>query len=227
MGGHGRWGGSALAGLRAVFSLYPEPVTIIARRDAGIALLADLQGKRVNIGSPGSGTHETWDMISATLGWRRQDLAGLTELKPAAARSAPCEGRIDALVLLLGHPNQEVGAMLQDCDARLVGIPEATVAKLIDGRPYFREAVIPAAAYGLALDVLSFGGGATLVTTAGLDDGVVERIVEAVVGRIEGFAACSRRCAISRSARWRGNSLTAPMHPGALRAFQDLGVLPR
>ncbi len=76
VGGHGRWGGGALAGLRAVFSLYPEPVTIIARRDAGIALLADLQGKRMNIGSPGSGTQETWDMISATLGWHRQDLAG-------------------------------------------------------------------------------------------------------------------------------------------------------
>ncbi len=84
--------------------------------------------------------------------------------------------------------------MLQDCDARLVGIPEATVAKLIDGRPYFREAVIPAAAYGLALDVPSFGGGATLVTTPGSTRGRREDR-RGGRGTARGAAACSRRCA--------------------------------
>src|SRR6056297_338974 len=42
--------------LRAVFSVHPEPVTILARDGSGIDNITDLKGKRVNIGNPGSGT---------------------------------------------------------------------------------------------------------------------------------------------------------------------------
>ena len=45
--------------LRAVFSVHPEPFTVVARADSGIKTFADLKGKRVNIGNPGSGQRGT------------------------------------------------------------------------------------------------------------------------------------------------------------------------
>ena len=70
--GDGPWSGKAFDGLRSVFSLYPELVTVIARADAHIKELADLAGRSVNVGSPGSGTRATWDAIEAELGWSNQ-----------------------------------------------------------------------------------------------------------------------------------------------------------
>ena len=55
-------------GLRAIFSVHAEPVTIVARRDSGIRHINDLKGKRVNIGNPGSGTRATWEVIEGALG---------------------------------------------------------------------------------------------------------------------------------------------------------------
>ena len=49
------WKGDAIPSLRAVFSVYPESVQIVANRDAGIKNWNDLKGKRINIGNPGSG----------------------------------------------------------------------------------------------------------------------------------------------------------------------------
>jgi len=48
--------------LRAMFSVHPEPVTILARRDSGITNIEDLKGTRVNIGNAGSGTRGTWEV---------------------------------------------------------------------------------------------------------------------------------------------------------------------
>jgi len=45
--------------LRAVFSVHPEPFTVVARADSGITNFEDLKGKRVNIGNPGSGQRGT------------------------------------------------------------------------------------------------------------------------------------------------------------------------
>ena len=39
--------------LRAVFSVHPEPFTVVVRADAGINSFDDLKGKRVNVGNPG------------------------------------------------------------------------------------------------------------------------------------------------------------------------------
>ena len=55
-------------GLRAIFSVQAEPVTIVARRDSGIRHINDLKGKRMNIGNPGSGTRATWEVIEGALG---------------------------------------------------------------------------------------------------------------------------------------------------------------
>ncbi len=66
--------------LRAVFSVHPEPVTVLARREAGIKNIADVKGKRLNIGNPGSGTRGTWEVFVSSIGWCYGDLKLASEI---------------------------------------------------------------------------------------------------------------------------------------------------
>src|SRR5262249_39752844 len=67
--------------LRALFSLHGEPLTLIARRNAGIAGLADLKGKRVNVGPKGSGQRVLADQLIHAEGWTDADFASLGEIE--------------------------------------------------------------------------------------------------------------------------------------------------
>jgi len=60
--------------LRAVFSVHPEPISIVARKDSNIKHVSDLVGKRVNIGNPGSGTEATWNVLWKAMGNTNKDL---------------------------------------------------------------------------------------------------------------------------------------------------------
>ena len=92
-------------GLRAVFSVHPEPFTVVARADAGIKTFDDLKGKRVNIGPPGSGTRDTMDIVMAAKGWTLDDFALASGLKPAEQSQALCDNKIDAMLYAVGHPS--------------------------------------------------------------------------------------------------------------------------
>jgi len=101
----------AFEDLRAVFSLHPEPFTVVARADAGITDFEDLKGKRVNIGNPGSGQRATMDVVMDTLGWTTSDFSVASELPPNEQASALCDNNIDAMIYTVGHPS---GAIQKD-----------------------------------------------------------------------------------------------------------------
>jgi TRAP transporter TAXI family solute receptor len=71
--GEGAWIGRPFIGLRSVLSLYPELVTVMVRADSRIQGLTGLAGRRVNVGSQGTGIRATWDAIEAELGWRDEE----------------------------------------------------------------------------------------------------------------------------------------------------------
>ena len=56
-------GDAAFPDIRAVFSVHPEPFTLIARADAGIESFEDLKGKRFNVGNAGSGLRATTEVL--------------------------------------------------------------------------------------------------------------------------------------------------------------------
>ena len=95
----------AFEDLRAVFSLHPEPFTVVARADAGITNFDDLAGKRVNIGNPGSGQRGTMDVVMEAMGWTVDTFAQATELPPAEQSLALCDNNVDAIVYTVGHPS--------------------------------------------------------------------------------------------------------------------------
>src|SRR5918994_997382 len=68
--GHGK-----VENLRAITNLYPESVHIVARKDAGIGSVRDLEGKRVSLDEPGSGTLVDARLILEAFGLSEDDLS--------------------------------------------------------------------------------------------------------------------------------------------------------
>jgi TRAP transporter TAXI family solute receptor len=101
--------------LRAVFSVHPEPFTVVARADSGIGSFADLEGKRVNIGNPGSGQRGTMEVVMGTLGWDKDSFALASELKSAEQSQALCDNKIDAMIFTVGHPSGSIKEATTSC----------------------------------------------------------------------------------------------------------------
>ncbi len=213
----------AFENLRAVFSVHPEPVTIVARADAGISNISDIKGKRLNIGNPGSGTRGTWEVIEEAMGWERSDLKLAAEMKSAETGQAMCDGKIDAYFWLVGHPSALTQESLATCDAVLVDATGDAIDKLVADNPYYRAATIPAGMYNNADDVSTFGVGATFVSSADVPEEVVYVVVKAVFENFDSFRKLHPAFANLSEAEMISDSLSAPLHDGAAKYYKERG----
>ena len=209
--------------LRAVFSVHPEPVTIVARADSGIKNLTDAKGKRMNIGNPGSGTRGTWEVIEGALGWERKDLKLASEMKSAETGQAMCDGKIDAYFWLVGHPSALTQESLATCDSHLVSATGAEIEKLVADNPYYRQAIIPAGMYNNEEDITTFGVGATFVSSADVPEEVVYVVVKAVFENFDNFKKLHPAFANLTEAEMIADSLSAPLHDGAAKYYKERG----
>jgi TRAP transporter TAXI family solute receptor len=210
-------------GLRAVFSVHPEPVTIIAHDDSGISNITDFKGKRVNIGNPGSGTRGTWEVIEAALGWERSDLKLAAEMKSAETGQAVCDRKIDAYFWLVGHPSALTQESLSTCDAHLVNATGDAIDKLVADNSFYRTATIPAGMYNNESDVSTFGVGATFVTRADVPDEVVYVVVKAVFDNFDNFKKLHPAFGNLKPEEMISDSLSAPLHDGAAKYYKERG----
>jgi TRAP transporter TAXI family solute receptor len=213
----------AFKDLRAVFSVHPEPVTILARSDAGIKNITDLKGKAVNIGNPGSGTRGTWDVIEQALGWKREDLKVAAELKSAETGQALCDGKIQAYFWLVGHPSALTQETLSSCEAVLVNATGDAIDKLVADNSYYRTATIPAGMYNNKEDVTTFGVGATFVSSAQVPEDVVYTVVKAVFENFDQFKKLHPAFANLNEKEMISDSLSAPLHAGAQKYYKEKG----
>lgn len=212
--------------LRAMFSVHPEPVTILARSDSGIKTIADLKGKRVNIGNAGSGTRGTWDVMESALGWKRSDLRLASELKSAETGQALCDNKIDAYFWLVGHPSALTQETMSTCDAVLVNTDHAAIGKLVDDNSYYRWANIPGGMYPRTpSDVKTFGVGATFVSSTQVPDDVAYVVAKAVLSNLDDFRKLHPAFANLKAKEMISDSLSAPLHPGAAKAYKELGLM--
>ncbi|WP_136682394.1 TAXI family TRAP transporter solute-binding subunit [Falsirhodobacter xinxiangensis] len=207
--------------LRAVMSLYPETLTILARADAHILSLGGLLGKRIDIGLPASGRRATIMRLLEAVGYDRSQFAALLELPAGAGLDELCAGRIDATVLIVGHPNAGVARAIRDCDARLVPVSGPQVRAFLQANPDYVHASIPRIPYGHKGRTQTFAVVATLVTRAETPDDIVNAIVRHVLENMTlvGLSASVLENLSPRGMRDTG--LAAPLHPGAVAAFDS------
>ena len=213
-------------GLRAVFSIHPEPFTVVARADAGISNFEDLKGKRVNVGNPGSGQRGTMEVLMEASGWTMDDFAVASELQAAEQSQALCDNNIDAMVYTVGHPSGSIQEATTACDAVLVNVTGAAVDQLVADNPFYRTATIPGGMYrGNDADTNTFGVGATLVTSADVPEDVVYNLVKSVFDDIDAFRGLHPAFANLDPKQMANDGLSAPLHPGAEKFYREAGLI--
>jgi TRAP transporter TAXI family solute receptor len=210
--------------LRAVFSVHPEPFTVVARKDSGITRFDDLKGKRVNIGNPGSGQRGTMEVIMKAKGWTKDDFKLVAELKAAEQSQALCDNNIDAMVYVVGHPNGSIQEASTSCETMLVPVDGPVIQELIDNNPYYAKAIIPGGMYeGSAEDTPTFGVVATFVSSNKAPEETIYQVVKAVFDNFDRFKKLHPAFAHLKPEHMIKDGLSAPLHDGAMKYYKEQG----
>ena len=222
----GQFEGKPIKQLRAMFSLHPEPFTVLARKDSGIKNFEDMKGKRVNIGNPGSGQRATMDVVLKAKGWTTADFSLASELKPAEQSQALCDNKVDAIVYTVGHPNGSIQEATTSCETVLVNVDGPAIDKLLAENPFYSKATIPGGMYtGNANDTTTFGVGATVVTSATVAEDVVYQTVKAVFENFDDFKKLHPAFGVLDKKGMTMNALSAPLHDGAAKYYREAGLM--
>lgn len=211
--------------LRALFSLHAEAFTLVARDDANIQDFKDLQGKRVNLGDPGSGNRSTMELLMKEYGYTPATYKLATDLKPAEMAGALCDDKIDAYVYVVGHPNGSIKEASTTCKSHVVPVVGAEVDAFMEKYPFYPAASIPGGMYtGTPDTVKTFGPRATLLASADLPDDVAYEVVKSVFGNLDEFKKLHPVLEnLTPEEMLTGNSVE--FHPGALRYFKEAGLI--
>lgn len=214
--------------LRAVFSIHPESVTLVAAVDAGVKNIKDLKGKKVNIGNPGSGQRQNAIDALEAVGINIDKDLQAESIKASEAASLLQDGRIDAFFYTVGHPSGAIKEATSGArKVRLASITGPGIDALLAKYPYYAKATIPVSLYPGAQndkDVETFGVKATLVTSAKVSDDVVYAITKEVFDNFEDFKKLHPAYAtLTKENMLEG--LSAPIHPGAMRYFKEAGLM--
>lgn len=212
--------------LRSVFSVHPEPFTVVVRADAGIKHIGDLIGKRVNLGNPGSGQRATMEVVMEALGWTSRDFASVSELALLEQGEALCENEVDAVVFTGGHPSDSILGATTACDSIIIEVSGSEIDELVADNPYYRYAVIPADTYrGNPNSTVTFGVEATLVSSTRTDADVVYAVVKSVFENFDEFRSMHPAITGLEKAQMVPDRLSAPVHPGAAKYYREVGLM--
>src|SRR6056297_1871378 len=210
--------------LRAVFSVHPEPFTVVARADAGIETFEDLQGKRVNVGNPGSGQRGTMEVLMEAMGWTMDDFAVASELQAAEQSQALCDNNIDAMIYTVGHPSGSIQEATTACDSVLVNVSNEAVDMLVEENSFYRTATIPGGMYrGNDEDTQTFGVGATFVSSDAVSEEAVYTVVKSVFENFDDFRGLHPAFANLDPQEMATAGLSAPLHAGAAKYYKEQG----
>ncbi len=224
--GVGPYANDAYRDLRTVFSVHPEPFTVLARKEAGITRFEDFRGKRFNVGSPGSGTRASMDHLLTALGWTLDDFSPAFELRADEHGPALCDGRIDGFFHAVGFPSANIQDPTSTCGAQLVPLTGPAVEKLVAGNPYYAKSTIPGGMFAAnPQPTQTYGVLATLVTSAAMPDEVVYELVGAAFENFDEFKRLHPAFARLDRVSMIKDGLSAPLHPGAAKYYRERGWL--
>ncbi len=218
--------GGAHSDLRAVFSVHPEPFTVLAHPNAGVTEFEDFKGKRFNVGNPGSGTRASMERLLSAMGWTLADFSLASELKADEHGPALCDGKIDGFFYGVGHPSANIQDPTTTCGAKLVPLTGEVIDELVAENPYYAQVVIPGGLYNANPDdTETFGVLATLTASANVPEESVYQLVKAVFENFDEFKSLHPAFANLTPENMVSDGNSAPLHPGAEKYYKEQGWL--
>jgi len=210
--------------LRAVYSVHPEPFTVLARKDSGVTKFEDFKGKRFNIGNPGSGTLASMEELLKQMGWSDASFSLAAQLKADEQGTALCDNKIDGFYYGVGHPSAAIQDPTTACGAKLISLTGPAIDALVKEHPYYAKAEIPGGMYANNPNPTeTYGVLATVVTSSKVSDDVVYNLVKATFDNFDEFKKLHPAFANLDPKAMIKNGLSAPLHPGAIKYYKEKG----
>ena len=212
----------AVDSFRVIAGLYAAAVQLITM-DPSIKSVADLKGKAVSIGAPGSGVYfNALDVLAA---------AGLTvdDIQPqymsfGDSTDGLKDGKIQAAFIVAGAPTPAITELCTTNSAYLVPIDGDIAAKLMADNEFYTAYTVPAGTYaGQDADVVTVTVKATLIVDAKASEDAVYAITAAIFDNIDAITAEHAKGS-ELSLENATTGMAAPFHPGAAKYFAEKGI---
>jgi TRAP transporter TAXI family solute receptor len=224
------WQGNPEAGfkaplrkLRLVAGIYSNYVQIVASADAGVASLADLRGKRVSVGAPGSGTELNARAIVRAAGLAYSDFARVEYLPFGESVDLMKNRQIDVTLQSAGLGVASLRDLSSSIPIVMIAIPPDVVRRV--GNPVYVPGTIPAGTYegqDAAVDTATIRN--FLVSHDGVPDAIVYRMTRAMFEHLDQLAASHVAAAEITRERAIENP-PVPLHPGAAAYYREVGLI--
>jgi TRAP transporter TAXI family solute receptor len=206
--------------LRAVAALFPEPVHVVIRSDDAdsISSVSGLRGKRIAVGSRGSGTRQTAMQVLRAHDLGHGDYVIVDARSPEEALQLLADGQVDAVVEVVSAPWRQLATAAAEVPMTLLPLEADAMTRVSESVPGLVPLAIPDRTYGLqqgAVDTLA--ATALLVASDSVPDASVEQVLDFLF--TSGLGA-DRGASASRLSRERALAgVTIPLHDGAADYF--------
>ena len=211
-----------VSSFRTVAGLYAEAVQLVTM-DPAIKSVADLKGKSVSIGAPGSGVYFNAVDVLAAAGMTEKDIKAQYQ-SFADSADALKDGKIDAAFIVAGPPTPAITELCTTNDAYLVPIDGDVAKKLMETNSFYTEHLIPAGTYkGQDEDVKTVTVKATLIVSADASEDDVYALTKAIFDNIDAITKENAKGA-ELSIENATAGMTVPFHAGAAKYFAEQGV---
>ena len=214
-----------LKNLRAIASLFPETLQLVVRDDTPIRSLADLRGRHISLGQPGSGTLADARIALAAAGLTEKDLSA-EYMRPGTAAANVRDGTLDGFFLIGGVPVPAIRELASAASIRLIPVDPEVLAKMRESSTAYHRSVIPAGTYpGITVETPSIGFHALWIVSADASDELIYAITralwnEATQRLLEAHEPLGSQVRLEGALA----GLSVPLHPGAKRFYREAGL---
>jgi hypothetical protein len=211
---------------RTLMALYPNEVQVVTIEGTGINKMADLKGKRISTGSPGSGTEIVSFRILEALGIDKDKDVKRERLSVAESANALKDRKIDAFIWVGGIPTAAITDLAATPGVKVKLLEHAEVVDAMNKKygPLYTKGTIPANAYqGQDKAVPNIAVWNLLVVDAKMSDDMAYKITKTLMESQPDLVNVHRE-AVNIAAKNQGPASPIPYHPGAKKYFAEKGV---
>ena len=213
-----------LKAMNAVAVLYPEIIQVVVGAASPIKSIADLKGKKVGVGAPGSGTEANFRQLLDAYGMKKEDV-NAQFLSFSESAEAYKDKHIDAFIVTAGIPNAGIKDVATQNEIRILNIPADVAAKLTQKYPFLAAVKVPANTYkGQTAEVSTVAVNAVLICGSSLSEAMVYNLTKALFENQADLASAHAK-GKELNIKTAVTGVSIPYHPGAVKYYKEKGLM--